>query len=82
MDDNEFKTSEASSNNVGLLIASGLITGEALIGILLAIPAAAEQGDFFTVLANPLDSFWGLLVVFLICFWLYRMSTKAFHQTE
>ena len=29
----------------GLLLAAGLITGEAILGILLAIPLAAWQGD-------------------------------------
>ena len=78
----DFEEAEAKSNNVGLLIASGLITGEALIGILLAIPAAAEKGDFFQILADPLNSFWGLLVLLFICYWLYRLATKAFFKIE
>lgn len=36
----DFAEASHSSNNAGLLFASGLITGEALIGIFLAIPIA------------------------------------------
>ena len=46
------KEDRASAGRRGLLFASGLITGEALVGILLAIPFAAAQSN--EVLALPL----------------------------
>jgi putative OPT family oligopeptide transporter len=42
--------SRASASRRGLLFASGLITGEALVGILLAVPfAAAQNTDVLTL---------------------------------
>ena len=43
------ETSGDSAGHRGLLFAAGLITGEALLGIGLAVPIAINQG------ANPLD---------------------------
>lgn len=61
----------------GLLFASGLITGEALIGIFLAIPVAIYgSGDIMALLENPLPSVIGLLVVLGICFWLYSIGKR------
>jgi putative OPT family oligopeptide transporter len=48
------KSARAAAGRRGLLFASGLITGEALVGILLAIPFAASQSS--DVLAAPLYS--------------------------
>lgn len=70
----------ARSNQRGLLFASGLITGEALVGILLAIPFAAAQNtdvlrlapDGFDTIANILGV--GAFVCF--CFWLYRVARR------
>ena len=70
-------TSRDMSHNSGLLFASGLITGEALAGILIAIPIVLT-GDkhFLSVLKNPLGTWpaWILLVV--IVGWLYRVAIK------
>jgi putative OPT family oligopeptide transporter len=68
----------AASERQGLLFASGLITGEALLGILLAIPfAAAQSTDVlaiappgFEAVAGPL----GLLAFGAFCVWLYRVA--------
>ena len=69
----------------GVLFAAGLITGEALMGIAIAIPIVISgKGD---VLALPLGSFagtwaslsaWvGLLVLFLVGLLLYRVGKKG-----
>lgn len=67
--------------NHGLLFASGLITGEALIGILLAIPFAAFQST--DVLAIPVPEGYapvgqGIGVAALLGFsaWLYAVASK------
>lgn len=61
----------------GLLFASGLITGEALIGIFLAIPVAIYgSGDIMALLENPLPSVIGLVVVLGICAWLYSIGKR------
>ncbi len=39
------KERQDKAGQTGLLFAAGLITGEALVGILLAIPVALEVGD-------------------------------------
>lgn len=62
----------------GLLFASGLITGEALIGIFLAIPVAIYgSSDVIALLENPLPSFIGLAVVLGICYWLYIIGKRV-----
>jgi len=69
----------------GVLFSAGLITGEALMGIAIAIPIVASgRGD---VLAVPLGSFadtwaawsaWaGLLVLFVVGLLLYRVGKKG-----
>lgn len=78
---------ETTDDRPGLLFASGLITGEALVGIILAIPfAAAQSADVlsiaswgfglsesgFTVLSNVLG------VAAFLCFivWLFRIARR------
>jgi len=73
----------ASSSSAGrgraVLFAAGLITGEALLGILLAIPIVANKGK------NPLDlglkggplRWLGLLLVLSVVYVLYRVATSA-----
>ena len=71
----------ARAGRRGLLFASGLITGEALVGILLAIPFAAAQrtdvlalvGAGFTPIANLL----GLLSLVCFTLWLYRVASRV-----
>jgi putative OPT family oligopeptide transporter len=59
----------------GLLFASGLITGEALIGIFLAIPVAIYgRTDVFAILENPAGSLPGLAIVLMVTFWLYKIA--------
>ena len=73
----------AAAERGGLLFASGLITGEALVGILLAIPFAAAQStdvlrpgfvdDGFTTIATVL----GVLGLVLFVTWLYRVASRT-----
>ena len=68
-----------ASERAGLLLASGLITGEAMIGILLAIPIAiSEDTNFFRVIREPLGSWPGLILIALVCYWIYAWACKAF----
>jgi putative OPT family oligopeptide transporter len=61
----------------GLLMASGLITGEALVGILLALPivlanwSAVFSGDMFELFAAPPLGGWpGLVFMVALALWL------------
>ncbi|HKN87949.1 MAG TPA: oligopeptide transporter, OPT family [Nitrospiraceae bacterium] len=65
----------------GLLYAAGLITGEALMGIVLAIPIALSSlwptmsADPFKVFeAPPLDGWPGLIAVAIVAVMLYRVG--------
>jgi putative OPT family oligopeptide transporter len=62
----------------GMLFAAGLITGEALIGVLLAIPIVATGRD--DVLALPaalrFGGWLGIAIVAALAWWLYRTATK------
>jgi putative OPT family oligopeptide transporter len=65
----------------GLLFAAGLITGEALMGILLAIPMALAalwpglSSDPFTAFDSPPFGGWpGLIVVAMVGLALYRLA--------
>lgn len=67
----------------GLLFASGLITGEALTGIALAVPITLAsvwpvlKGDFMAVFSEPPLGGWpGLIVMLGVIYWLYRVVTK------
>jgi putative OPT family oligopeptide transporter len=68
----------------GLLFAAGLITGEALMGILLALPIAlvalwpAFNADPFTLFDRPPLGGWpGLITVILVGAALYRVATGS-----
>jgi len=67
----------AAGERNGLLFAAGLITGEAMVGILLAIPIVLTSN------ANVL-AYWGehdgvlpgILLLAVVVYWLYRMATR------
>lgn len=77
----DYDTVVKQSNRRGLLFASGLITGEALVGILLAIPFAAFQStDVLSLAPDGFDTIANLLgVAAFICFvlWLYRIAKRV-----
>lgn len=77
----QYTTAKEASGRTGLLLASGLITGEALIGIALAIPIVIFDGrQIFQVLENPIPSLVGFIVVMAVCIWLYRLTTRSFDK--
>jgi len=77
---NSTKTSEISETSAhsGLLFASGLITGEALIGIALAVPVAISGStDVLALLQHPLSSWVGAMALAVVCTGLYVSATKS-----
>ncbi len=61
----------SSSAKRGLLLASGLITGEALVGILMAIPIViAKNGDVLAVIAEPVGAWPGLVLLLGVAIWM------------
>ena len=60
----------------GLLLASGLITGEALVGIMLAAAIViAGKTDVLAIMDNPFGPWPGIILLIGIGYWLYRIST-------
>lgn len=67
------------SDQSGLLIASGLVTGEALIGILIALPVAfSGDKDILRVFGGSLGVWPGVILMALLSFWLVRTCQKMF----
>jgi putative OPT family oligopeptide transporter len=75
----DYASAIARSDRTGLLFASGLITGEALIGILLAVPIVIWERNVFD-LGTELPIILGLVFLLGVCYWLYRSSTKSFNN--
>ena len=76
-------TTEEDINQNGLLFSSGLITGEALIGILLALPLMLNetQGlnlptDYSVFKITPFGPWPGVILLGCVCCWLYLISKK------
>lgn len=80
-DDALYKEAAVRSERRGLLFASGLITGEALVGILLAIPFAITQNtDALRLLPaefGGLATAIGLAALAFFTVWLYRVAAKG-----
>lgn len=65
-------------HNSPLLFASGLITGEALAGILIAIPIVTTgRSDFLAILENPLGTWPAWILLTGIALWLYRLAAPS-----
>jgi putative OPT family oligopeptide transporter len=62
----------------GLLFAAGLIAGEALIGVLIAIPiVATKNADVLAVGATLRPGQWaGIAALALVGWWMHRVSTR------
>jgi len=59
----------------GLLLASGFITGEALVGIAMAVPIViASRADVMAFWGVHAAAWPGLLILALICYGLYRVG--------
>jgi len=73
-----------AANRNGLLFASGLITGEAVMGIALAIPIVVTgRPDVLTVFEKPLGPWPGVCLLAAIAYWLWRTASpkaKADHR--
>ena len=77
-----FETAKQNSNRTGLLLASGLITGEALVGILLAVPVAIYgSSDILALIDTPIGDWPGLILLLVICWYVYRTAVNSF-RTE
>jgi len=69
-------------NRTGMLFSAGLITGEALMGILMAIPiVVAERGDALALpaglqLGGSVGEIFGLVFLAGIGWWLYRVGAR------
>ena len=65
----------------GTLFASGLIAGEALIGVLLAIPFAIVQNTSYFYITTDTDQNWitllGVVVIGYVCYMLYRAGKAS-----
>lgn len=78
-----FQMAVQRSDRSGLLFASGLITGEALIGIILAIPVAiAGTTDVLALVDESWGSIPGLIIILGVCYWLYRVAVKSYHKED
>ncbi len=66
-----------SHNRNGLLLGCGLITGEALTGILLAVPIViAGRTDVMAIFEEPLSPLLGFILLAAIAIWLWRTATS------
>lgn len=67
----------------GLLFASGLITGEALMGVLLAIPIAVlkPSGVHFPPWKMPYGSMAGIFLLGVIIIWLLSIAARREEET-
>jgi putative OPT family oligopeptide transporter len=63
------------AGNRGLLFASGLITGEALVGILMAIPIVISgDKNVLAIVKEPLGSWPGIILLILVVVWLRKVA--------
>lgn len=76
-------------SQIGLLFAAGIITGESIIGIIMAIPIVITANSNVLAPFGPLDFWWlgiTLLIMFLIMFycirigWVNRLFERLFRQ--
>ncbi len=74
---------EEDINQNGLLLASGLITGEALMGILMALPLMFNElyelnirTDYSIFKEAPFGPWPGAILLAGVCYWLYRISKQ------
>jgi uncharacterized oligopeptide transporter (OPT) family protein len=59
----------------GILFASGLITGEAILGILLAIPIVISgREDVLALMEKPFGAWPGVILLTGVAYWLYRTA--------
>jgi len=68
-----------SLSQTGLLFAAGLIAGEAIIGVLLAVPiVATADAEVLAVPASMRLGQWaGAVAIALVAMWMYRVATRG-----
>jgi len=67
-----------TSERRGILFASGLITGEALMGIALAIPIVIwSKPDILQIAKNPLGAWPGLVLLVGVAVWLAIVASRT-----
>ncbi len=72
------KAAQERGQRLSLLFASGLITGESLMGIFIAIPIVLSgKADVFQILPESLGAWPGLIAMGLIAYWLYNHALTA-----
>ena len=78
------KLSEAVMENEkrrGILFSAGLISGEAIVGILLAVPFVIYQStDVFTIVPDWMDGYTellGIAILMVVLAWFYKMAATV-----
>lgn len=76
----DVEEAKTQAERKGLLFSSGLITGEALIGIVLAIPFAIQEStDALRMVPEsfaPYADWLGGIAAIFFCIWLYKVAVK------
>ncbi|MEL6389458.1 MAG: oligopeptide transporter, OPT family [Bacteroidota bacterium] len=81
--DPNYDNKQKNSENSGLLIASGLITGEALMGLTYALIIVLTGSRTALAIADePFDAVPGVIVIAVLCFWIYSKTKGAFSTEE
>ena len=71
------KTASEDGKNNGLLMASGLITGEALMAIFIAVPLFFDKNYWPSLsLSTPMDDLVGLAIIIMILYRLFLVAKK------
>ena len=71
------KTASEDGKNNGLLMASGLITGEALMAIFIAVPLFFDKNYWPSLsLSTPMDDLVGLAMIIMILYRLFLVAKK------
>jgi putative OPT family oligopeptide transporter len=66
------------ARGVSMLAAAGLITGEALMGIALAVPIVlSNDPDVISFGSQPLGAWPGILLMLALCVWIWRLKQDS-----
>ncbi len=75
------KTGQPSGEGRGVLLAAGLITGEALMGILLAVPIVLSgKADVLSIGSSPVGAWPAILLFVMLCLWFGRILPEQVRQ--